>query len=882
MKQKDQSTPPRWATRFLHWYCRPRLLEDLEGDLNEYFERNVKRKGIKKARLIYAIDVIKFMRPYTIRKIEFFTLFIHWIMIGSYFKTSRRSLVRNKLFSLINIVGLAVSMSVGLLVISIVADLYSYDDFQEKKDRTYRVITKTKEKGQSSEMKLASTSIQVGEKIREVIPAIEDVSIIRPGFSGDATVGDATVGDAKVGEATFPLEATWADNSFLKVFSFPLIKGDVVTALKDPYSLVLTEKTAKKLFGESDPLGKTVRFDTVNYVVTGVVQDVPKLSHMSFEALISLASLDAGHKDADLHSWANIWQNYVYVTFPEKTDPATLQAALDRLSKQENKSLTNRTVSVSLQPLKDIVLGESVSNNIGPAFTPPVMWTLCGLALVIILSACFNYTNLSVARSMRRSREVGIRKIIGAQKSHVLGQFMAESVIIALLALVFSFALFLVLRKQFLGLDRHVTDVFSLEISFRTILYFILLAIVTGIAAGFMPALFFSKMNALQVMKDASNMKLFRRIGMRKVLIVVQFTLSLIFIAGTLIGYNQYKGLITFDLGFKTENIINIRLQGNKGQILATELSQVPAVKEISQSMMITSLGSIHGTNLTYKTDSSMVWLNNVDEHYLPLHQHKLLAGKNFQLRPEKGKESEIIVNQQVLKRFNIANQDPEKALGTIVKVDGQKLTIVGVLKDFHYGSLENKIEPVMFRYSADPASYLNVKIASKDLPGTLASIKSAWQKVDKVHELDAKFYDEQIEEAYAQFSLMIKVIGFIAFLAICIASLGLFGMVVFTTETKLKEISIRKVLGASEVGLIYLLCKGFLILLVISTLIALPLTYMFFDKVVLTKFPYHQSISLTEMLGGSLFVMLFAFFLIGSQTVKAARNNPAKVLKSE
>jgi ABC-type antimicrobial peptide transport system permease subunit len=872
MRQKAEAKPPRWATRFLHWYCRPRLLEDLEGDLNEYFDRNVAQKGARKARMIYALDVIKFLRPYTIRKIEFFPLFIHWIMIGSYFKTSRRSLVRNKLFSLINIIGLAVSMSVGLLVISIINDLYSYDDFQEKKDRTYRVISKTSDKGQSSEMKLASTSLQVGEKIREAIPSIEDVSIIRQGFWGDA----------KVGEAKFPMGAIWADNSFFKVFSFPLIKGDALTALKEPNSLVLTEKIALKLFGDADPLGKTVQFDTTSYIVTGVAQDVPNLSHMTFEAIVSLASLDAGHTNADLHTWDNIWQNYVYVTFPEKIDVSALQAPLDRLCKQENKALKNRNVWVSLQPMKDIVLAGSLSNNIGPSFSPSVMWTLCGLAVVIILSACFNYTNLSVARSMRRSREVGIRKIVGAQKSHVLGQFMAESVLIALLALVFSFALFLVLRKQFLGLDSHVPEVFSLDISFRHVLYFILLAFATGLAAGFMPALFFSKMNALHVMKDVSNMKIFRRVGIRKVLIVVQFTLSLMFIAATLIGYNQYKGLITFNLGFKTENIINIRLKGNKGQILAKEIAQIPAVKGISQATMITSIGSTQGTNLTYKGDSALVWLNVVDEHYIPLHQHTLLAGKNFQLRQEKGKESEIIVNQQVLKRFNIAHRDPEKAIGTIVKVDGQQLVIVGVLKDFHYGSLENKIEPVMFRYAAEPGSYLNVKIDSKDLPGTLANIKSAWQKVDKVHELDAKFYDEQIEEAYAQFSLILKIIGFIAFLAICIASLGLFGMVVFTTETKLKEISIRKVLGASETGLIFLLCKGFLMLLVISTLIALPVTYLFFDKVVLTKFPYHQSISLTQMLGGSLMVMLFAFFLIGSQTVKAARNNPAKVLKSE
>ena len=278
-----------------------------------------------------------------------------------------------------------------------------------------------------------------------------------------------------------------------------------------------------------------------------------------------------------------------------------------------------------------------------------------------------------------------------------------------------------------------------------------------------------------------------------------------------------------------------------------------------------------------------MVWLNLVDEHYLPVHKHKLIAGKNFSLRPKKGEESEVIVNEQVLKRFDIAKKDPEKALGKIVTVDGQKLAIVGVLKDFHYGTMENKIEPVVFRYSSqEPGGYLNVKITSTDLPATMASIDNAWRKIDKVHPLDAKFYDDQIEQAYSQFSVMVRVIGFIAFLAICIASLGLFGMVVFTTETRLKEISIRKVLGASEGGLIYLLSKGFLGLLSVAAVVALPATYFFFDKVVLTNFAYHQPIHLYELLISVLGVVLLAFLLIGSQTLKAARSNPVKNLKVE
>ncbi|GAB2577667.1 ABC transporter permease [Spirosoma areae] len=872
--QPQRAKPPRWAQRLLRWYCRPDLLEDLQGDLNEYFERNLTTKGARQARLIYCLDALKFFRFYTVRKPDFINLFIHWIMIGSYLKTSRRSLVRNKLFSFINIFGLAVSMSVGLLVIAFITDLRSYDDFQAKKDRIYRVIT-TYQNLEQPAMDLASTSVKAGKKIRESVAGVEDVTILRNGFSGDAHVGETTV----------PLEALWADDSFFRVFTFPLLKGDPATALKEPYSLVLTEKTAKKLFGEADPLGKVVRFDTLNYTVTGLAKEVPKLSHLRFEALISFATADRQQpqKDPNFYSWENIWQNYVYIVLPSASDPESLQATLAKINSQENAAITNKTITIALQPLKQAALGPHLSNSIGPNMTPLLVWILGGLAFVIILSACFNYTNLSIARSLRRSREVGIRKIIGALKSHVLGQFMAESVIIALLALVFSFGLFLFLRTQFLALNPFIENLVSLDLSPRIILYFIALAIVVGVAAGFLPALFFSRINALQVIKDASAIKVFRHVSMRKALIVIQYTISLMFIATTLIGYNQYRGFLTFDLGFTTENILNIRLQGNKGNLLINELSKIPAVRKISQSMMITSLGSIHGTTMKYTApqDSAMVWLNLVDEHYLPVHNHKLIAGKNFSLRPKTGEESEIIVNEQVLKRFNIAKKDPQKALGEQVTVDGQKLAIVGVLKDFHYGTMENKIEPVMFRYSDDqPGGYLNVKIMSTDLPATLASIDDAWRKIDKVHPLEAKFYEDQIEEAYSQFSVMLRVIGFIAFLAICIASLGLFGMVVFTTETRLKEISIRKVLGASESGLIYLLSKGFLGLLSVAALVALPATYFFFDKVVLNNFAYHQPIGLYELLASVLVVLLLAFLLIGSQTLKAARSNPVKNLK--
>jgi ABC-type antimicrobial peptide transport system permease subunit len=273
----------------------------------------------------------------------------------------------------------------------------------------------------------------------------------------------------------------------------------------------------------------------------------------------------------------------------------------------------------------------------------------------------------------------------------------------------------------------------------------------------------------------------------------------------------------------------------------------------------------------------------------LPLHGYKLVAGKNFMARPTTADAAtEVIVNQEVLKRFNIASADPEQAIGEEItfssyKVTGRKMTIVGVMKDFHYGKVDNLIGPVAFMFwTPEDRAIINAKIQSTDMPETMARIASTWRKIDRVHPFRAEFYDEAIADAYSEFSAMIKIIGFLSVLAISIASMGLFGMVVFTTETRLKEISIRKVMGASSGSLVYLLSRGFLALLSVSAAIALPLTYLFFENVVLTNFPYHLPVQAAELFAGLLAVLLIAFVMIGSQTMKAARSNPAEVLKGE
>lgn len=797
-------------------------------------------------------------------------------MIYSYIKTCFRTLLRHKLFTMINIIGLSVSMAVGLLVIAFVFDLASYDDFHENNDKIFRVTTNLQQKGQKP-VNYASASIAAGRRIRETVSGIDHVTILRTGFGGNILAGEKRV----------PLNGLFADDSFFNIFTFPLLQGDPSTALKQPYTLVLTEKTSKKLFGSANALGRSVKVDSNNYIVTGVMKDIPKLSHLRFEALASFASAEKS-QDPDFLSWGSIYQNYVYMSVAEKSDLRTIQSSLNGISRAGNLTMDTGQISLGVQQLKQIVFdssGISVTNELGPVMNTLAIWVLIGLAVLVMLSACFNYTNLSIARSLRRTREVGVRKMSGALTRHVIVQFLVESVIISLLSLTFAFLLFLLLRREFLALDFSIENMVSLKLSTVVALGFVALGIFVGILAGITPAIFFSRIDLSTVLKTSSSLRLFRHINPRKALIVSQYTLSIIFIATTIIGYGQYRNFVDFDLGFNTKNKLNIKLQGNHADLLIKELSELPQVSSLSQSMLVMGLGNIYTGQVKYKssTDSAMVWMNFIDSQYLKMHGHTLLAGRDFTPRSDQAEESEIIVTQQLLQKFGMDEKDPGKALGEVLNIEGKKLAIIGVIKDFHYETVEDQVEPVILRnITRGAGGYLTAKIVTEDWPQTLDAIENAWQKVDRAHPLEATLYDDQIEKAYSPFSMMIKIIGFLAFLTVCIASLGLFGMVVFTTETRLKEISIRKVLGASEGSLILLLSRNFLVMLLLAALIALPATYFFFDKIVLVNFAYHKAVSVAELLISLSLVVVLAFAMIGSQTFKTARTNPSKVLKAD
>ncbi len=878
MKDSNKITPPDWAQRLLCWYCKPELLEDLQGDLNEYFERNIKKEGVRKARLIYIIDVLKFFRLYTIRKPEFVNLLINFFMIRSYIKTSGRSIVRNKLFSAINIFGLAISMSVGLVLIGIISDIQSYDKFHKNYNHIYRVISRYEYLGDKGSNFMATTSLKAAKALSTTFSAPEAVAILRRDFNGDV----------KYGEKIIPLNGYWANPDLFKVFSFELVQGNTATALKEPFSIVITQESAQKLFGNEDALGKVITYNNDRqYTISGILKDIPEFSHIQFDMLCALSTREIIEKDSkDEMTWDYIWNTWVYVLLPPEVDLANFKTSLDQLSSTEDPSVKNTHIELALQPIDNIMVGDDMGNEMGPVLGSTLLWVFGGLSFVVILSACFNYTNLSVARSLKRSREVGIRKVIGAMRGHVMAQFVVEAVIISLCAMALAMLGFFILRPHFLSIEPEIQKMFTLQLSPLVIVYFILFAVVVGITAGIFPSLFFANVQVLKVLKNTSSFQGLNKMTGRKVLIVIQYCISIILVCASIGVYRQYQHYISFDLGFNTENILNIELQGNKANLLRKELTELSEVKAISQSLMVTSVGNYYGTNMKYHgnpNDSIGVSYNMIDENYLALLDHQLIAGSNFKAKSDSVDESEVIVNEQVLKRFNIANKDPMKAIGDMLRVDGKNLTIIGVMKDFQYGRANNQtVKETVFRYARDKSRIMNVKIQSSDLIATHSKIEVIWKKIDSVHPFEAHFYNEQIEEAFAGLKATIKLAGFLAFLAICIASLGLLGMVVFTTEIRLKEISIRKVMGASEASLLFILGKGFISLLLIASFIGLPIIILFFEQVVFPKTANHAPLNIVEMVIGVLAILGLALIMIGSQTLKVARSNPAEVLKAE
>ncbi len=863
--------------RIIQAYCRSELLEDLQGDLHEFYERNIKN-GKTRADLIYLLDVLKFFRLYTIKKPKILGQMTFLNLTGNYFKTSTRSLMRNRLFSVINIVGLAISMSVGVLMITYISELLSFDKFHRNSDRIYRVLTEYRSKVSDTSYDLASTSVLIGKKLKEESTGIDKVLIMKRNLKKDL----------KKEANVIAVEGHYVTNEFFDLFSFDLISGNAASALVEPYSIVLTERMAEKLFDDKNPVGEIVTAGDKSYTVTGVVRDVPSNSHLQFEALVSFSTVEVEERDVEnsrLLSWTNVWTNYVYILVSEDQDIEVLEAQLDQISEIENAKTDRLSIDFQLENILEIVPGKELSNQLGPNMSWTIIYQLVVLTFIIIISACFNYTNLSIARSLRRAKEVGIRKVVGASRQQVFSQFIFEAVIISVLALILSYGLYLLIKPQFIHLILE-DEILSMDFQFVHALYFLLFAIAIGFLAGVLPSIFLSRLKAISVLRDVTKVKLFKGLSLRRVLIVFQFAISIALITASTITYRQYKYALNFELGFTTENILNVSLQDNDSRLLMNEISKLPEVKKISRSVLMPHTGEIWMEEFKHKDplDSVNVFLNFVDKNYVDLHEYEFLAGGTFPFDVEEGEVKFVVIDDLLRKRFNF--ESPQSALGEIITLERDedvKLEIVGVVRDFQYVNIQSEKQScAIMQGTSDQYNFLNLLITTDDAVALMKKLDAIWTEVDKVHPFEAQFYDTQIQESYNEQATTFKVFGFLAFLAISISTMGLLGMAVFTTETRIKEISIRKVMGATERGLVYVLSKGFMYMLLIATLIAVPFTYLFFELVVLVDYANRITIGVPELFSGVILIVGLGILTIGWQTTKAAKTNPAEMLRNE
>jgi putative ABC transport system permease protein len=803
-------------------------------------------------------------------------------MLKSIITTAFRNILRNKAFSIINLIGLSVSMSLAMLIILIVKEQMTFDDFHQDRDRIYRINTRAIRVEGGSEP-YASAPLPLGQVLREEFTFAEDVVVIDRRLNGNAVYENVNV----------PLSGVIVDPSFLQVFNFAFEKGNPSTALAQPNNLVLTQQTAERIFGTRDPLGQTISVGGYGeFTITGVLKKFPGKTHFEFQALASTTALPVWEKDgvigSSLGNWNNYYSSYIYVKLKEGHDPEELEQVLPAIVKKNYANLKLETrdqgYEFFLQSLNSITPGPILSNQMGNGMPTVLLIFLSVLAAIVLMMSVFNFTNLMIAKSLTRAKEIGVRKVIGAKRLQVFSQFVGETVLFSLLALIVSYFLLQTLKAGYLQLPLNEEFAMTLEEDISVYVLFILFAIMVGVIAGLLPAGYLSAFKPLTVLKDSGNLKVYSRINFRKILIVAQFTFSVIFVIVVLVIYRQVDFMLNADYGFNQKNILNVRLQGNSFDKLASEMKNVPGV--IAIGGVSHSIGTSSDRSSDYKRnreDKPFVIRDFAMDHtYIDNLDLTFVAGKNFDPATESTHEIHVILNESALKQFNFS--DPLSAPGQAIFVnDSVQLQVIGVVKDFHFRPLTSQIGPLAIRYNPGDVNYLSMKIRPEQKAAITASLESIWKEIDPVHKPEYAMMEDEIDDAYRQsgFKDVLMIIGYITFLAVTLACLGMLGMAMYSTKTRLKEVGMRKVLGASVAQVVVLLSRSFMMLILIAVIIGVPVS-IFFGNLFLDMFAYKIQISPWLIMGGIAVISLLGLLIICSQTIHAARSNPVKSLRYE
>jgi putative ABC transport system permease protein len=774
-----------------------------------------------------------------------------------------------------------------MAVIMLVADQMMYDRFNTKKDRIYRVtsrgVTNTGEDRGGSVT--ATSPMPLKDVLLDNYPGIEKIVRLKRGF------GNSWM-EVEGQNINVPLGGYFADPEVLSVFEYELEHGDINTALVNPYSVVITKKAAKKLFKEENPVGLTIKVGNLGtYTVTGVVKETDQKSHIAFEGLASMATVKSlqqtGISANEMDDWSNCWNGWTYILAAPGKSSEEIEGYLLEIYKKHIATIENPETykaKFNLQPLMDITPGNVNSNAIGPTLPWVVVYFFAGLAAVIMLTSCFNFTNLAIARSLTRAREIGVRKATGAARLQIFSQFLVESVVVAVCSLALAGLLIVVLKPFMLQLNFARIFRWDLETNYVVFGIFLVFAMIVGILAGFFPAVVLSGLQPIKVLKGINDVKLMSKTALRKVLLVGQFTLSLIFILTVIIMYNQLELFLNKDYGFNMKENIMIKLNETSAPVLKTELLKNSNIKYVSGASHIPAAGTTHGNGFKKQLDEKE-WTDlnkfSVDEDYLNNIEVDLVAGKFFSAEAGASNSRSVVINEQAVQAFHFSS--PADAIGEelIRQHDSLRLTIVGVVKDYNHGQLMNKIEPLALLYNPDDFQLLQVRYTGS-FDEAKKSIEKAWATVNPALKIDYKEVEAEIKFFYSTvFSDIVEVVGFVAALAIIISCMGLLGMATYTTETRMKEISIRKVLGCSDQQLVMLLSKGFVKLLMISIVLGIPAAW-FINNLWLEFMAYRTNVTFGMISLGVLLLTTLGGITIGSQTLRATVANPVDNLKSE
>ncbi len=868
--------PPKWADRFLEWYCDPLVLEDLQGDLHELYKRKYEDRGKLKANASFIWLVIRSFRLANLKSPS------HqkntFGMYKNYFKIAIRSLSRSTLYSTINISGLAVGMAVFMLIFLYVKDELSYDDYHSKGDNIYRVVSDLTVP--DNFFQFALTPPHLGTRLKEDFPEVQDyvrLSSLR--------------GIVKLEEKTFNDEVgLYADPSFFNFFDIPLIEGDEQKALSDPFTIILSESTAKKYFGDEDPIGKLLELDGVEqrFSIVGIIEDVPHNTHFYFDYLVSFTTRESlGIIQGD--QWFYL-DYYTYVMFPDGFNTEELQAKLpDFIEKHigDDQREAGQTYEFHFQPLRDIYLKSHRDVEIGANGNLQYIYIFSLIAVFIVVIACVNFMNLSTARSSKRAKEIGLRKVVGAVKRQLVAQFLLESIIITVFAFILSLALTSLALPSFnliVSKELITSDLFKNAMP----LFWALLVGATGFLAGIYPALVLSGFKPINALR-ASVITGRENTALRKSLVVFQLIISTILIMGTIVISQQLTSMQNRNLGFDKEQMLMVyyasdQMVRNKMEELREELNKNPNVSKVSFSRYTPSTGASNWYT-TYElgngeTQNASMYGYLVDFDFINAYGLEMVAGRAFDRSMGTDLDEAFIVNETAA--LKMGTERLADILGKDISQFGKEGKVIGVVKDFNFKTLHSEIEPLVIQLGT-PGNFamVSIKLKAGVQLQTLESIEDSWKNVITTVPFDAYFLDQELNDRYEAEIRTGKIFGIFSGLAIFIAALGLFALSTLSAEQQRKNISVRKVLGASETGIVYGFANKFLKLAFIAFLVSVPATFLLAESW-LENFTYRINVNLSMFLLGGVIILLITLLTISFQSFRLTRLNPAQNLRSE